>query len=177
MTTIIRLVLVMGFFGAIVSAHQPDVEIATAKMIGASQVAPVFFDPGVKKLSAEEKAELQAFFTSLRETKKVKSVRVLSWADREYPAKNEKVSDKQIALAKERGDAIKSYLQKDLKVQTVDTHNMTERPSKLSEFFKTNDYEVKSSAEATGAAPTQDKTGVFEEMGRSTTALVLVVLE
>lgn len=176
MTSIIRMVLALGFIGAITYA-QPDVELATARMVGASQVAPVFFDPGKKALSQEEKKELRTFFTSLRESDKIKAVRVLSWGDREYPAKNEKASAKQIGLAKERAASIKKFLQQDLKIETVDTHNMTERPSKVSEFFKTDDYEVKSSAEATGAAPTQNKTGVFDEMARSTTALVLVVLK
>ncbi|MFV8250141.1 OmpA family protein [Bdellovibrio bacteriovorus] len=176
MISMIRLVLALGFVGAITYA-QPDVELATARMVGASQVAPVFFDPGKNSLSNEEKKELRTFFTSLRESEKIKSVRVLSWGDREYPAKDKKVSSKQISLAQDRAEAIKKFLKQDLKIDSVDTHNMSERPSKLSELFKTDENEVKSSAEATGAAPAQNKTGVFEEMARSTTALVLVVLE
>ncbi|WP_413568034.1 OmpA family protein [Bdellovibrio sp. HCB117] len=161
-----------------VEAQQPDTEMATAKMVGASNVAPVFFDPGAKVLTATEKAEMQAFVTTIRETQEIKSIKVLAWGDREYPDKKEKkASPKQIELAKARAEAIKKYLQEDLKVPSVDIHNMAERPSKLSEFFKTDDYEVKTSAEATGAAPTQNKRGFFEEMGRSTTALMLVVVE
>lgn len=176
MVSMIRLALALGFVGAITYA-QPDVELATARMVGASQAAPVFFDPGKNSLSNEEKKELRTFFTSLRESDKIKSVRVLSWGDREYPAKDEKVSSKQISLAQDRAESIKKFLKQDLKIDSVDTHNMTERPSKISELLKTDDYEVKSSAEATGAAPAQNKTGVFEEMARSTTALVLVVLQ
>lgn len=176
MASVIRLVLGMIFLGVMTSNAQ-DVEMATAKMVGAKEVAPVFFDPGTKTLSAQEKTEIQAFFTTIREADKIKEVKVLAWGDREYPEKKEKASAKQIELAKGRAEAIKKYLTQDLKIKSVETHNMAERPSKLSEFFKTEDYEVKSSAEATGAAPTKNKTGLFEEMGRSTTALVLVVMK
>ena len=112
MISMIRLVLALGFVGAITYA-QPDVELATARMVGASQVGPVFFDPGKNSLSNEEKKELRTFFTSLRESEKIKSVRVLSWGDREYPAKDEKVSSKQISLAQDRAEAIKKFLKQE----------------------------------------------------------------
>lgn len=175
MTSIIRLMMSLAFYGVITS-HAQDVETATAKMVGAEQSAPIFFDPGVKSLSAEEKNEIKAFFTDLRSSEKVKAVQVLAWGDREYPEKEEKASEKQVDLAEARAAEIKKYLQEDLKISSVQTHNMAERPSKFSEILKTKDYKVKSSAEATGAAPTKGKTGIFEEMGRATTALLLVDL-
>jgi hypothetical protein len=176
MTSIIRLVLSLAFYG-VITTHAQDVEMATAKMVGAEDSAPVFFDPGVKVLSETEKSEIQAYFTDLRSKEKVKSVQVLAWGDREYPDKKEqKASQKQIELAAARGEAIKKYLEGELKLSGVQTHNMAERPSKFSEVLKTKDYKVKSSAEAAGAAPTKNKTGIFEEMGRATTALLLVDL-
>lgn len=179
MTAILKIIISMSFMGALTFAQQPDQqpdpEMATAKMVGASQAAPVFFNPGTQVLSQKEKAELQAFLTNIRGSQKIKNIKVLAWADREYPAKKEKSSDKQIALAKARAEAIQKYLKSDLKIESVDTFNMAERPSKISEILKTQDYEVKSTAEATGAAPKKNTVGFFEEMGRSTTALVLVV--
>lgn len=175
MTSIIRLMMSLAFYGVLTS-HAQDVETATAKMVGAEQSAPIFFDPGVKALSEEEKNEIKAFFTDLRASDKVKAVQVLAWGDREYPEKEEKASKKQVDLAEARAVEIKKYLQDDLKISSVQTHNMAERPSKFSEILKTKDYKVKSSAEATGAAPTKGKTGIFEEMGRATTALLLVDL-
>lgn len=175
MTSIIRLLMSLAFYG-VITTHAQDVETATAKMVGAEQSAPVFFDPGVRALSEQEKSEIKAFFTDLRAADKVKAVQVLAWGDREYPGKNEKASQKQIDLAQGRAEAIKSYLQTDLKISAVVTHNMAERPTKFSELLNTKDYKVKSSAEATGAAPTKGKTGIFEEMGRATTALLLVDL-
>ncbi|MNS60108.1 hypothetical protein D3C72_930890 [compost metagenome] len=171
----------MFFVGALTMAEtpdlQPDPEKATATMVGASEAAPVFFEPGTKALSRQEKTELQAFLTNIREKQKIKNIKVLAWADREYPEKKEKASEKQIALAKSRADEIQKYLKTDLKIDSVDTFNMAERPSKISEILKTQDYEVKSTAEAAGAAPKKKTVGFFEEMGRSTTALVLVVTE
>lgn len=170
-----KLILGMSFITALAYSDQPDSEMATANMVGASHVSPIFFDPGIKALTKQEKAELQAFITNVRETQKITSVNVLAWADREYPTKKEQVaSPKQVALADARAAAIKKYLQDDLKVDRVDVHNMAERPSKMDELFKTADYEVKKSAEATGAAPTKAQSGFFEEMGRATTGLVLV---
>ena len=170
-----KLVLGMSFIAALAHSDQPDSEMATASMVGASHVSPIFFDPGIKALTKQEKAELQAFITNVRETQKIDSVNVLAWADREYPTKKEQVaSPRQVALADARAAAIKKFLQEDLKIAKVEVHNMAERPSKMSELFKTSDYEVKKSAEATGAAPTKPKAGFFEEMGRATTGLVLV---
>jgi OmpA family. len=184
---IFKTIFSMMFVGALTVAQtnspatlgdqQPDPEKATATMVGASEAAPVFFEPGVKALSPQEKTELQAFLTNIREKQKIKNVKVLAWADREYPAKQEKASEKQIALAKARAEEIQKYLKNDMKVTSVDTFNMAERPSKISEVLKTEDYEVKSTAEAAGAAPKKKNVGFFEEMGRSTTALVLVVTE
>jgi hypothetical protein len=173
MSSIIRLLVSLVFYGVLTS-HAQDVETATAKMVGAEQSAPIFFDPGVKALSNEEKNEIKAYFTDLRVNQKVTAVQVLAWGDREYPEKKEKASQKQIDLAAARGESIKKYLQEELKISSVQTHNMAERPGKLSELLNTKDYKVKSSAEATGAAPTKGKTGIFEEMGRATTALLLV---
>lgn len=174
MTGIIRLLASLAFYGVLTS-HAQDVELATAKMVGADQSAPVFFDPGVQALSEQEKNELKAFFATLREKDKIVGVQVLAWGDQEYPDKKQKkASQKQMDLAAGRAQAIKKYLQEDLKISSVQTHNMAERPSKLAELLKTKDYQVKSSAEAAGAAPTKDKTGIFEEMSRATTALLLV---
>lgn len=174
MTSIIRLLVSLAFYG-VITTHAQDVEMATAKMVGAEQSAPVFFDPGVRALSEQEKNEIKAFFSTIREADKIQAVQVLAWGDQEYPDKKQKkASDKQIELAQARAESIKKYLQSDLKISTVQTHNMAERPSKFSEVLKTKDYQVKSSAEAAGAAPTKGKTGIFEEMGRATTALLLV---
>ena len=175
MYLVTKLILGMSFITALAYSEQPDSEMATANMVGASHVSPIFFDPGIKALTKQEKAELQAFITNVRETQKIDSINVLAWADREYPTKKEQVaSPRQVALADARAAAIKKYLQDDLKVDKVEVHNMAERPSKMDELFKTSDYEVKKSAEATGAAPTKSKAGFFEEMGRATTGLVLV---
>lgn len=172
--TLIRLFMTVAFLGTLTS-HAQDVETATAKMVGAEQSAPVFFDPGVQALTEQEKGELKAFFATVRESDEITKVQVLAWGDREYPDKKEhKASKKQIELASGRADSIKKYLQDDLKISNVQIHNMAERPSKLAEILNTKDYKVKSSAEAAGAAPTKGKTGIFEEMGRATTALLLV---
>lgn len=177
MAGIIRLLVSLVFYGVLTS-HAQDVELATAKMVGADQSAPVFFDPGIQALSEQEKNELKAFFATVREKDKISGVQVLAWGDQEYPDKKQKkATDRQIELASGRAQSIKKYLQEDLKISRVETHNMAERPSKLAEILKTKDYKVKSSAEAAGAAPTKGKTGIFEEMGRATTALLLVDIE
>lgn len=174
---IIRLIVSLSFFAALTHAQTPDSEAMTARMLGATHVAPVFFDPGVKALNTQEKTELQNFLSKIRQSDTIESVKVLVWADREYPKKLEKASAAQVDLAKVRAEAIKEYLLKEMKVDSVETHNMAQRPSKLSEIFKTEDYKVKKSAENSGAAPKKDEIGFFEEMGRSTTALVMVVVK
>ncbi len=173
---IIRLVFALSFLTILTHAQGPDEENLIARMLGATHVAPVFFDPGEKVLSSLEKEELRSFLNKIREKDAIQVVKVLVWADQEYPARMEKPSQRQIQLARDRAVKISAYLSEELKVSTVETHNMARRPSKLSEVLNTEEYQVKSTAEASGAAPSKEDIGFFEEMGRSTTALVLVVV-
>ena len=64
---IIRLIVTFSFLALLThtSAHGSESENLTAKMLGATHVAPVFFDPGMHSLSQTEKDELKNFLDKI----------------------------------------------------------------------------------------------------------------
>ncbi len=82
-----------------------------------------------------------------------------------------------MGLAKNRISHLKSFLKDELKVKSVDTHNMAERPNALEKFFNTGDAKVKNTTEASGAAPTDGNTGLFDLKAQASKGVVMIFLK
>lgn len=150
------------------SPRRQDSEITTresdtsraAAMSGGSEFAVVEFEKGSYALTSEGRATLQKVANVAKnEGRDVDEIKVLAWADREYPADGSKADSRDVNLADDRASVIKTYLKDDLNADIdVDKHNMAKRPGSFSELVKTEDYKIKNNFENSGAAPTTANT-------------------
>ncbi len=124
------------------------------KVIAASrsQYTAIEFEKGRSILSATSKEHLKALAKTWA-TGPSQEVKVLAWADEEYPNKVEgKASPKEVILASDRARAIKEFLKEELKAKgDVDSYNMAKRPNLFSKVFQNEEYKLKESFEASGA--------------------------
>lgn len=156
-----------------------DAETENAsKSLGAALSSEISFDEGKANLTESAQNEIRSVIGSAKEKGKIDELKVAVWADREYPVKDTKASKADIDLAKKRAENIKSFIKKELKVSSVNTYNMTERPNALQKFLKTPQEEVKATMEASGAAPrTSEETGVFGQKAKASKAVIMIYMK
>lgn len=127
-----------------------------AQESAAAYYAVLEFDKGTQNLSESSKKSLKDFIaTAKKEGKPIDDIKILAWADKEYPTKKGlKLSKKDVSMAKERSKAIEKYLKEDLKIDgDYATYNMAKRPNKVNEFFRGDDYKTKKVYGQPEAAP------------------------
>jgi hypothetical protein len=158
-------------------AHQESLvktSQATAQ-VGGGEYVVINFAQGTKSLTAKDKEVLRALASEAPQHGKIAKFEVLAWADREYPTEGQKATSGEAKLADDRASNIKDYLKKDLSTtENVDAHNMAKRPGLFSEVFKSNDYKLKNTFEATGAAP-GDHAAALEKLENKASKAVVVV--
>lgn len=141
------------------SHTSPSPTAVAAAEVGTSHYTVINFRPGAKDLSREEQSKIRELAAIAERQGKVAEFKVLAWSDKEYPAEGVKVASADSKLADDRANTIENFLEKDVNTSAdVDTHNMAKRPNMLGEMVKSDDYEVKTTFEATGAAPTTKQT-------------------
>lgn len=176
-----KFTLMMAFLGITSFAHANTVNSETAQAtdaLGASMVSEVKFKEGQVLLTKEEQAEIADIVSSARAAGDIDEIKVIAWADREFPARGTSAANASVKLAEERADHIKKYLKDDLKVGSVSTYNMAKRTNTLQDFLNTPTARIKRSLENTGAAPTRkEDTGFLGLKGKASAALVLVYLK
>ena len=143
----------------------------TANLNDASFVTEIVFNKGASELSADGKSQLRDILTAAQKRGKIEEVKVLAWADAEYPAKG-KLGKDATKLADDRSQEIEGYIVDNVKNVDVDDYNMAEQPAQLSKIFKTQDVRVKRSLETAGLA-VPAKSGMPSKASR---ALVMVIL-
>lgn len=129
-------------------------EEAKAPAVVGTQYTTVFFKKGRASLDSVSKQHLKDLASRAhKEKKEIDEIRILAWADKEYPDKvSGKTADRDIKLASERAQKIKDYLEEDLKEQEdIDSYNMAKRPDLLSKVFQNDEYKVKDAFETAGA--------------------------
>lgn len=133
------------------------------------------FDKGTQRLSEASKKDLRDFVASAqREGRKIDEIKILAWADREYPATGVRLTDRDVKMATERSKSIEKYLKDDLNTSgDYETYNMAKRPNKVSEFFKGDDYKTKRIFERSGAAPSGTDMQAFMN-NKASKALIMV---
>lgn len=132
-----------------------DTTQATA-ISGGSDYTVIEFQKGSDQLTESSREAIRNLSSeSAKNNRAIEEVKVLAWADREYPADSTKASKKETQLADRRAEEIKKYIKDDLRLGAdVDNHNMAKRPGLFSELIQTDDYKIKTNFEETGAAPT-----------------------
>lgn len=141
----------------------------------ATYFVDVEFQKGSNKLTEQSGAAITALLNRARAAGELNDVKVLSWADEEYPsAKRKKLSRAERTLAASRNRAIETHI-RDLKYGVkVEAHNMAERPSAFSRWFNTTDARFKRSLVAAGLPTTAEAAPVT---GRASHSVIVVTLK
>jgi outer membrane protein OmpA-like peptidoglycan-associated protein len=138
-------------------------------------VTEISFPKERAAISTEARSELRQLYKKARAKGKIEEIKVITWADQEYPSVNEnELSLKQQDLVKRRNDAIEKYLNLMTKGAEVETISMAERPSALNDLFSSEDAQVKKSLETAGIPNTDTNVKV---PGKASKSIVIFIME
>lgn len=121
--------------------------------------AVVKFEKGSHALSQSGREELNRISQmAAKQGRTIGDIKILAWSDREYPISGAKATRRDVSLANDRAEVIKTYIKDDLHTHvSVDKHNMAKRPGFFSELIKTDDYKLKENLQQAGAESTSEK--------------------
>lgn len=143
-----------------------------ASELGAQEVVEVTFRIGSHQLSRKDIRKIQNAVIKARGAGEVDEIRVVTWADNEYPSTyTKKLPEDQQRLAEARGEAIKNELAAPDQVD-VKTYNMAQRPGAFESLLKTSDYRMKSALEKAGVPNTHTGVKIPSFAGR---AMIMVL--
>ncbi len=118
---------------------------------GEAKMSPfvvISFKKGSSVLSESNKAKIAKLTNDAKKDGEIDEIKVLAWADKDYPVAGQNAQRNDIQLADRRADMIKDYIEDSLNPDAdVDSHNMAKRPMLLSKYLKTDDYKIKSHIE------------------------------
>lgn len=138
-------------------------------------VTEIGFPQEGTNISSSAKQEIRNLYQKAREKGEIDKVKVISWADLEYPSVHEKkLSEDQMKLANSRNETIENYLEtfgEDLEVEKI---SMAERPGKVDELMSSDEVEVKKSLETSGL-PNTDTT--VKVPGKASQSIVIFILK
>lgn len=136
------------------------------------------FEKGTQRLNEKSKRDLREFVASAqKDGREIDDIRILAWADREYPGTGARLNDRDVKIAKDRTESIEKYLKDDLNTDgNYATYNMAKRPNKVSEFFRGDDFKTKRVFEKTGAAPAGSELTAFMS-SKASKAVIMVDYE
>lgn len=137
------------------------------------------FDKGTTTLNESNKKALKEFIKKAEQDgRDLDQIKILSWADREYPDKAAVVSAADIKVANNRTESIEKYFKNVLDVNPgFATYNMAKRPSKISELLHTDDYKTKNIFLKTGAMPSSAKQGDLATLMNRKARKALIMVE
>ena len=165
--------------GAVKKTPMPAAPSIEAKQLAAeneaSYVTELTFRKGKNQLSPDAHTQLSKVLDQARAHGKIQDVKVITWADAEYPSANTKaLSVGQVKLATRRNDEIKRFLKNLDRDVSVTTYNMAERPGAVSELLGTSNAHIKKSLEVAGI-PNTDTT--VKLPAKASKSIVLVILK
>ena len=136
-----------------------------AKQVAAEQEAPyvveIIFERNSADLDKAARAKMTAMYKSVPKPELLKSVKVISWADAEYPPKDVKrLTDRQKKLADRRGEAIREFIKTENGKLKFQLYNMAERPGKFGEFVGNSDARIKDSLERAGSTASKARKAI-----------------
>lgn len=156
------------------AAVSPEAKVV-AQQNEASYVAEIGFEKGSAQLTPAAKTQLASILDRAKNAGKLDEVKVISWADAEYPSEAAKRLPKaQRDLADRRNTTIKNYLKNVASGVDVDEYNMAERPNSMERLLSTSDARIKRGLENAGIATTAHDLRFPENASKS---MVMVILE
>jgi hypothetical protein len=145
-----------------------------ANEIGAQEVAEIKFQRGSHSIPRNELIKIQKAVSDARKIGPVEEIRIVSWADNEYPSTyTKKLPEDQQELAELRANEIKTMLGADDAIE-VKTYNMAKRPGAVQTLLSTSDYQMKSALEKAGVPNTHTGVKLPSFAGK---ALVMVLAD
>lgn len=132
---------------------------SAAEKIDAHSFVEIKFVKGSTALTESSKDSIRNLVKLNKlDQNKLDQVIVLTWADQEYPSEEkEKLSPRQVNLAKKRAETISQFVKSFKKNITVETHSMAQQPSLVSEWLNTQDSKIKNTLVAAGLPTSADK--------------------
>lgn len=135
----------------------------------------VVFDEGKSELTASGEKNLELFAARARRNHRlIEAVKILVWADDEYPKHAQQAHPREIILAKERAQEIKVFLQDKIRDLDINTYNMAKRPGTLSSVTKNEEFALKRAIEEMGPTATKLENG---ELSYSKASKAIIIVE
>ncbi len=178
----ITLVILFTFLTIIACSHKADDKRASAKGIAqdgveGSHYTALQFQRGRSVLTEANKKFLNELARKASRTgKEISEIKILAWADREYPGKkNEKPRTRDVILANERANVIREFIREDLRTrEPIDVFNMAKKPGLLDQITKDEEYRVKQDVAQSGVSATRLPSG---ETSYTKAGKVLVIID
>lgn len=122
--------LILGI-GCSTSATKTDLPLTSADSLpGTTHYTVVNFQPGTNELNKEEQNKIHQLTDLAERHGSIHEVRILAWADRDYPSSGQNVPARDSKLADERAAAVKAVLKKDLQqITVIDKHGSRPHPA------------------------------------------------
>lgn len=152
-----------------IEAHQ----VATEQ--NAQFVTELSFKKKQQTLSKANKKKLNKILDEAAQRGELEEIKVISWADSEYPSVHtKKLSKEEQKIAVERNDVIKSYIYDRKGKIEIATYSMAERANALKEFVGSSEARVKKSLEMAGI-PTTDTT--IKYPSKASKSIVMIIMK
>lgn len=133
------------------------------------------FTPGQYTLSRADRTRLGDLIESGNNNMHVDRVKVAAWSDHAFPANNQKLNDKDRAIAESRLQSIDRYLRNEYQISDIEGFNMAERSNWLARAFNTQDAELKSLFSKDNAGPiSNDDFNIIKENGDAGSVVILI---
>jgi hypothetical protein len=134
--------------------------IATEAFEGSHYTA-VQFDRGKSVLTDTNKKYLHELARKASRTgREIDEIKILAWADREYPKEGEKSKIRDVILANERADVIRRFIKEGLNAtEPIDIFNMAKKPGKLDQLLRDEEFRVKQDVAQSGVSATRLPSG------------------
>ncbi|MES2527466.1 MAG: hypothetical protein V4598_10280 [Bdellovibrionota bacterium] len=126
-----------------------------------SHYTAVQFDRGTSVLNEANKKFLNELAKKASRTgREIDEIKILAWADREYPKEGEKSKTRDVILANERAMVIRKFMKEDLNSdEPFDIFNMAKKPGMVDELLKDEEFQVKEDVADSGVSATRLPTG------------------
>jgi hypothetical protein len=152
---------------------------AKVSAVSGTYYTTIIFAEGKSSLTQKSKDHLKELAAlAHKDGRPIEDIKILAWADKEYPDKTKSnAATRDIILASERAQKIKSYLEKDLKEsEDIDAYNMARQPNLIAKLFRNEEYDVKKAFEQSGATASRLDDGSVSYT-KASKALVIIDYE
>lgn len=151
------------------------VESAVADSDERGMVTELSFNKGKAELSSRARTQLTAVLSKAAQAGKIDDVKVITWADQEYPSRNQtELSSDQRDLVDKRNQAIEDFIKEYRSGTDVDAYNMAERPNALERLLNTDDAKIKRKLEVAGIPTTNTQSPI---RGKTSKSIVMAIVE